>query len=46
MKMNLTFLAAPEDIRRFHSNDYVNFLSSVSTEILSENSHTHHRQLN
>jgi histone deacetylase 1/2 len=45
MQMNCSFLAAPEDIRRFHSDDYVDFLSSVSTEILSENSHTHYRQL-
>jgi hypothetical protein len=40
MKMNLTFLAAPEDIRRFHSNE-LPFLRFDR----DQNSHTHYRQL-
>nr|XP_027190660.1 histone deacetylase 6 isoform X2 [Cicer arietinum] len=45
MQINRPFPAGPDDIRRFHSDDYVDFLSSVSPEILSESSHSHYRQL-
>ncbi|KAJ1378203.1 Ureohydrolase domain superfamily, partial [Sesbania bispinosa] len=45
MQISRPFPAAPDDIRRFHSDDYVDFLSSVSPQILSENTHSHYRQL-
>ncbi|KAL8141985.1 hypothetical protein V2J09_015017 [Rumex salicifolius] len=51
LEINRPFPAAATDIRRFHSEDYVDFLSSVSPEILaSSNSlsvsdHTHSRYL-
>ncbi|XP_027904893.1 histone deacetylase 6-like isoform X1 [Vigna unguiculata] len=45
MQVNRPFPAAEADIGRFHSDDYVEFLSSVSPQILSENSHSHYRQL-
>ncbi|KAK7301477.1 hypothetical protein RJT34_12342 [Clitoria ternatea] len=45
MQVNRPFPAGPDDIRRFHSDDYVDFLSSVSPEIISDNSHSHYRQL-
>lgn len=34
MEINRPYLAGPADIRRFHSDDYVEFLSSVSPETL------------
>ncbi|CAL0306794.1 unnamed protein product [Lupinus luteus] len=36
MEINRPFLAGPDDIRLFHSPDYVDFLASVSPETLSE----------
>ncbi|XP_027329893.1 histone deacetylase 6-like [Abrus precatorius] len=45
MQINRPFPAEVADIRRFHSDEYVEFLSSVSPEILSDNSHSHYRQL-
>ncbi|CAL0325337.1 unnamed protein product [Lupinus luteus] len=36
MEINRPFFAAAEDIRRFHSPDYIEFLSSVSPETISE----------
>ncbi|KAF1875721.1 hypothetical protein Lal_00006351 [Lupinus albus] len=36
LEINRPFLAAAEDIRRFHSPDYVDFLASVSPETISE----------
>ncbi|OIW18327.1 hypothetical protein TanjilG_31467 [Lupinus angustifolius] len=36
MEINRPFLAGPDDIRHFHSPDYVDFLASVSPETLSE----------
>ncbi|KAG9151652.1 hypothetical protein Leryth_001959 [Lithospermum erythrorhizon] len=43
MEINRPFPAGPADIRRFHSDDYVVFLSSVSPEMLHD--HTHSRNL-
>ncbi|XP_057442904.1 histone deacetylase 6-like isoform X2 [Lotus japonicus] len=45
MQINRPYPAAVEDICRFHSDDYVDFLASVSPEILSEPTHSHYRQL-
>ncbi|KAL2656904.1 hypothetical protein AAZV13_04G150200 [Glycine max] len=45
MQVNRPFPAAEADIGRFHADDYVDFLSTVSPQILSENSHSHYRQL-
>ncbi|KAL2639322.1 hypothetical protein GLYMA_06G178700v4 [Glycine max] len=45
MQVNRPFPAAEADIGRFHSDDYVDFLSTVSPQILSQNSHSHYRQL-
>ncbi|KAG5032005.1 hypothetical protein JHK82_015601 [Glycine max] len=45
MQVNRPFPAAEADIGRFHSDDYVDFLSTVSPQILSQNSHSHFRQL-
>ncbi|BAT76047.1 Histone deacetylase [Vigna angularis] len=38
MEINRPFPASPNDIRRFHSDDYVHFLSSVSPETLADTS--------
>ncbi|KAG6413334.1 hypothetical protein SASPL_126043 [Salvia splendens] len=43
MEISRPFPAAFEDIRRFHSPEYVEFLSSVAPETLLD--HTHARQL-
>lgn len=43
MEINRPFPAAPDDIRRFHTDEYVDFLSTVSPETLGEN--TFSRQL-
>ncbi|KAF6157467.1 hypothetical protein GIB67_004405 [Kingdonia uniflora] len=44
MEINRPFPAAPDDIRRFHSDDYVDFLASVSPETLSQ-THSQSREL-
>ncbi|KAK7350643.1 hypothetical protein VNO77_09487 [Canavalia gladiata] len=44
MLVNRPFPAAPTDIRRFHSGDYVDFLSSVTPQIISDNTHSLYRQ--
>ncbi|KAG5522955.1 hypothetical protein RHGRI_034938 [Rhododendron griersonianum] len=43
MEINRPFPAGPHDIRRFHSDDYVDFLSSVTPETVHD--HTHARNL-
>ncbi|KAJ4973536.1 hypothetical protein NE237_006710 [Protea cynaroides] len=43
MEVNRPFPAGPKDIRLFHSDDYVEFLSSVTPETLHD--HTHYRHL-
>ncbi|KAK1407222.1 hypothetical protein QVD17_38836 [Tagetes erecta] len=43
MEIIRPFPAGPEDIRNFHSDDYVEFLSSVTPETVHD--HTHTRQL-
>lgn len=54
MEINRPFPAASSDIRRFHSDDYVDFLSTVSPELCAANSisssvssldHSHSRHL-
>ncbi|GMH16768.1 hypothetical protein Nepgr_018609 [Nepenthes gracilis] len=46
MEINRPFPAATADIRRFHSEDYVDFLSSVSPESLNSlTDHSHSRHL-
>ncbi|KAL5718179.1 histone deacetylase [Ranunculus cassubicifolius] len=40
MEINRPFPAEPSDIRKFHSDDYVEFLSSVSPESLHDHSHS------
>lgn len=42
MEINRPYPAATEDIRRFHSDDYVDFLASVSPETLSDHSFSRH----
>ncbi|OVA20789.1 Histone deacetylase superfamily [Macleaya cordata] len=42
MEINVPFPAGPEDIRRFHSDDYVDFLSSVTPETLHDHTHSRH----
>ncbi|KAF2293281.1 hypothetical protein GH714_040656 [Hevea brasiliensis] len=42
MEINRPFPAAPADILKFHSDDYVKFLSSVSPESLADPSHNRH----
>ncbi|CAL0305113.1 unnamed protein product [Lupinus luteus] len=44
MRIIRPFPAGQEDIRRFHSPDYIDFLASVSPE-LAETNHSHYRQL-
>ncbi|XP_059640346.1 histone deacetylase 6 [Cornus florida] len=43
MEINRPFPAGPDDIRLFHSDDYVDFLASVTPETLHD--HTHARNL-
>ncbi|KAF5199283.1 Histone deacetylase [Thalictrum thalictroides] len=43
MEINRPFPAGPADIQKFHSDDYVDFLSSVSPESLQD--HNHNRNL-
>ncbi|MCL7031205.1 hypothetical protein MKW94_011702 [Papaver nudicaule] len=43
MEINTPYPATPQDIRKFHSDDYVEFLSSVSPEL--QHDHTHSRHL-
>ncbi|KAK4568747.1 hypothetical protein RGQ29_004235 [Quercus rubra] len=42
MEINRPFPANPSDIRRFHSDDYVEFLASVTPETLSDHSFSRH----
>ncbi|XP_042513443.1 histone deacetylase 6 [Macadamia integrifolia] len=42
MEINRPFPAGPDDIRRFHSDDYVEFLSSVTPETLHDHTHSRH----
>ncbi|KAL7161735.1 hypothetical protein ACSBR2_042247 [Camellia fascicularis] len=42
MEINRPFPAAPDDIRLFHSNDYVDFLASVTPETLHDHTHARH----
>ncbi|KAK9995672.1 hypothetical protein SO802_020358 [Lithocarpus litseifolius] len=42
MEINRPFPANPSDIRRFHSEDYVEFLASVTPETLSDHSFSRH----
>ncbi|KAG4932643.1 hypothetical protein JHK87_046645 [Glycine soja] len=42
MEINRPFPASPADIRRFHSDDYVDFLSSVSPETLADSAFSRH----
>ncbi|XP_077220334.1 histone deacetylase 6-like [Tasmannia lanceolata] len=42
MEINRPFPATPSDIRRFHSDDYVEFLSSVTPETQHDSSHVRH----
>ncbi|KAJ9140275.1 hypothetical protein P3X46_030942 [Hevea brasiliensis] len=42
MEINRPFPAGSADIRKFHSDDYVKFLSSVSPESLADPSHNRH----
>ncbi|XP_018837700.1 histone deacetylase 6-like [Juglans regia] len=42
MEINRPFPAGPADIRRFHSEDYVDFLASVTPDTLSENAFSRH----
>src|ERR1044072_7505541 len=45
MQINRPFPAGTADISRFHSDDYVDFLASVSPEILNDTTHSRYRQL-
>ncbi|KAG5035651.1 hypothetical protein JHK87_010561 [Glycine soja] len=45
MQINRPFLADKVDIARFHSDDYVEFLSTVSPQILAENFDSNYCQL-
>ncbi|GAB4860662.1 Histone deacetylase 6 [Ancistrocladus abbreviatus] len=47
MEINRPYPAATADVRRFHSDEYVDFLSSVSPEILTSTltDHSHNRHL-
>ncbi|PIA51738.1 hypothetical protein AQUCO_01100542v1 [Aquilegia coerulea] len=40
MEINRPFPAGPTDIQKFHSDDYVDFLSSVSPESLQDHNHS------
>lgn len=42
MEINRPFPAAPSDIRLFHSDDYVDFLATVSPETLGEHTFSRH----
>lgn len=42
MEINRPFPAGPEDIRRFHSDDYVDFLASVTPDTLHDHTHARH----
>ncbi|KAI3905475.1 hypothetical protein MKW98_013273 [Papaver atlanticum] len=42
MEINTPYPATPQDIRKFHSDDYVEFLSSVSPETLHDHTHSRH----
>ncbi|KAL0289442.1 UNVERIFIED_CONTAM: Histone deacetylase 6 [Sesamum calycinum] len=42
MEISRPFPAGPEDIRRFHSPEYVEFLSSVSPDTLHDHTHARH----
>ncbi|KAG6589425.1 Histone deacetylase 6, partial [Cucurbita argyrosperma subsp. sororia] len=42
MEINRPYPAGSEDIRRFHSDDYVDFLASVSPETLSDHAFSRH----
>lgn len=43
MEINRPFLAGPEDIRQFHSEEYVDFLSTVTPHVVQD--HAQMRQL-
>ena len=40
MEINRPFPAGPDDIRRFHSDDYVDFLASVTPDSLHDHAHS------
>ncbi|CAI9754643.1 unnamed protein product [Fraxinus pennsylvanica] len=42
MEISRPFPAGPEDIRRFHSPEYVDFLSSVTPDTLHDHTHARH----
>ncbi|CAK9137559.1 unnamed protein product [Ilex paraguariensis] len=42
MEINRPFPAGPDDIRRFHSDDYVDFLASVTPDTLHDHTHARH----
>ncbi|XP_024977398.1 histone deacetylase 6 [Cynara cardunculus var. scolymus] len=42
MEIIRPFPAGPEDIRRFHSDDYVDFLASVTPDTLHDHTHARH----
>nr|DAD30830.1 TPA_asm: hypothetical protein HUJ06_009681 [Nelumbo nucifera] len=42
MEVNRPYPAGPDDIRRFHSDDYVEFLASVTPETLHDHTHSRH----
>ncbi|KAK6920649.1 Histone deacetylase domain [Dillenia turbinata] len=42
MEINRPYLADAEDIRQFHSDEYVDFLASVSPETLHDHAHSRH----
>lgn len=42
MEIVRPFPAGPEDIRRFHSDDYVDFLASVTPDTLHDHTHARH----
>ncbi|KAK3014252.1 hypothetical protein RJ639_008468 [Escallonia herrerae] len=45
MEVSRPFPAAPADIRRFHSDDYVDFLSSVAPDAAASSDHASSRSL-